>query len=95
MQFQTSTIFTYIDLAKAYSLNTVTDQSWNVLSNYKIIYVMQCNYNAQENSVITIITHWVTFYYDVSLSKFDKVSLSFNVSDFILNYLFLIKMKSI
>ena len=43
MQFQISTIFTYIDLAMTYSLNTVTDQNYNVLYNYKIIYVMQCN----------------------------------------------------
>ena len=32
-------------------------------------------YNDGEHSVITIITHWMTFYFDISLSRFDKVSL--------------------
>ena len=36
-------------------------------------------YNVGENSVITIITHWMTFYFDISLSRFDKVSVLFNV----------------
>ena len=52
---------------------------------------MQCNYNAQQNSIITINTPWVTFYFDISLLRFDKVSLLFTVSDFILSYLFSIK----
>ena len=45
-------------------------------------------YNARENSFITIITHWVTFYFDIAIWQ----SFSFiQCSDFILSYLFLIK----
>ena len=48
-------------------------------------------YNAGEKSVITIITQWVTFYFDISLSRFDKSFSFIQCSDFVLRYLFLIK----